>query len=153
LFDETSKRFGIENIAKIRISASNDINEKSINEFNTAGHNIDIYGIGTNLVTCQLQPFINIKLVTKKFSNTTLYKIIENNEFTSEIISDKPLDEIKKLTQSINIFQKSKTLLTNGLTFNEKNISKSRSNLIENLNHINKIISHHSPNNIKINTI
>lgn len=32
--------------------ASNDINEQVINELNEAGHQIDVLGIGTNLVTC-----------------------------------------------------------------------------------------------------
>ena len=39
-----------------KIVASNDINEDSLHRMNTAGHSIDVYGIGTNLVTCQKQP-------------------------------------------------------------------------------------------------
>jgi hypothetical protein len=42
------------------VSASNDINERAIKEFNLKGHALDILGIGTNLVTCQLQPFVEI---------------------------------------------------------------------------------------------
>ena len=34
------------------IVASNDINEDRIREFNQVGHEMNVYGIGTNLVTC-----------------------------------------------------------------------------------------------------
>jgi nicotinic acid phosphoribosyltransferase len=154
LFDEISKRYGIENIAKIKISASNDINEISINESNTAGHNIDIFGIGTNLVTCQLQPFININVETKKISTTSLYKHIDSfNEFLSEIISDKSLDNIKEILESGNIIKKSKTLLSKGSSFCEKDLIKSRSNLIDNLHNISKVISLYSEKYINIKTL
>lgn len=51
------------------ISASNDINERSLKEFNEKvsfknwfkGHEIDTFGIGTNLVTCQAQPYMIFK--------------------------------------------------------------------------------------------
>jgi nicotinate phosphoribosyltransferase len=38
------------------IVASNDINESVLNSINKQGHAITIFGIGTNLVTCQAQP-------------------------------------------------------------------------------------------------
>ena len=36
----------------MKVVASNDINEKVIRELNAANHEIDVFGIGTNLVTC-----------------------------------------------------------------------------------------------------
>lgn len=52
LFRETGERLGVD-FSHIKVVASNDINEKTIEELNAAGHEIDIFGIGTNLVTCQ----------------------------------------------------------------------------------------------------
>lgn len=41
---------------ELHIVASNDINEDVLHELNERDHGITIYGIGTNLVTCQKQP-------------------------------------------------------------------------------------------------
>jgi nicotinate phosphoribosyltransferase len=74
LFDVSSKTYNIEAISNIKVSASNDINERSIKGFNQNGHSLDILGIGTNLVTCQLQPFVEIvsRVVDKPNINTNI---------------------------------------------------------------------------------
>lgn len=41
---------------KLNITASNDISENVLISLNEEGHEIDTFGIGTNLVTCQAQP-------------------------------------------------------------------------------------------------
>ena len=45
---------------KCSIVASNDINETILHALNEQGHDIDVYGIGTNLVTCQAQPALGM---------------------------------------------------------------------------------------------
>jgi len=52
LMIETGSKYGYD-FSKLRIVVSNDINEITLNQFNEQGHEIDVFGIGTNLVTCQ----------------------------------------------------------------------------------------------------
>ncbi len=47
---------GEEVFGKCLIVASNDINEDVLLSLNREGHEIDVFGIGTHLVTCQMQP-------------------------------------------------------------------------------------------------
>lgn len=61
LIDEIADQYKNYGMKNMKISASNDINENSLKQFNKQGHNLHILGIGTNLVTCQLQPFCYIK--------------------------------------------------------------------------------------------
>mmetsp|Transcript_19677 Transcript_19677/g.27669 ORF Transcript_19677/g.27669 Transcript_19677/m.27669 type:complete len:552 (+) Transcript_19677:72-1727(+) len=41
---------------KMDVVASNDINESVLHSLNKQGHAVTVFGIGTNLVTCQAQP-------------------------------------------------------------------------------------------------
>ncbi|ETO26382.1 nicotinate phosphoribosyltransferase-like protein [Reticulomyxa filosa] len=58
-FQDVSKQFQVP-LADLTIVASNDINEEILYSLkvslNQQGHEIDAFGIGTNLVTCQKQP-------------------------------------------------------------------------------------------------
>lgn len=68
LFREVDTRLGKNALTDLMISASNDINEKVLAALDKQGHEIDCFGIGTHLVTCQSQPALGCvyKLVEVK---------------------------------------------------------------------------------------
>eukprot|EP01129_Flabellula_baltica_P003638 TRINITY_DN13396_c0_g1_i2.p1 TRINITY_DN13396_c0_g1~~TRINITY_DN13396_c0_g1_i2.p1 ORF type:complete len:524 (-),score=102.67 TRINITY_DN13396_c0_g1_i2:41-1612(-) len=55
-FTEVAEKYNLEKIARLSICASSDIEENLIHQFNENGHSIDVYGVGTNLVTCKGNP-------------------------------------------------------------------------------------------------
>jgi nicotinate phosphoribosyltransferase len=56
LFHEIGERYDRSFFYDLDIVASNDINEAVLHSLNKQGHAITMFGIGTNLVTCQNQP-------------------------------------------------------------------------------------------------
>ena len=56
MFERAAKHTGANFFANFTIVASNDLNEAVIRSLNLQGHSIDVFAVGTNLVTCQAQP-------------------------------------------------------------------------------------------------
>lgn len=55
-FTEVATKHARPSFEKLRIVASNDINEDVLYALSKQGHSIDAFGVGTHLVTCQAQP-------------------------------------------------------------------------------------------------
>ncbi|KAJ8521033.1 hypothetical protein ON010_g17871 [Phytophthora cinnamomi] len=60
--------YNVDYFKTLNITASNDINEPVLNSLNEQRHEINAYGIGTHLVTCQAQPALGM-----------VYKLVEIN--------------------------------------------------------------------------
>jgi len=56
MFIEVGQKFNKPWMKEMRIVASDDINEWKLHRFNQVGHEMDVFGVGTHLVTCQAQP-------------------------------------------------------------------------------------------------
>eukprot|EP00052_Salpingoeca_macrocollata_P033078 m.7309 g.7309 ORF g.7309 m.7309 type:complete len:575 (+) comp4671_c0_seq1:94-1818(+) len=66
MFGRAAENFNAEFLKSCKIVASNDINEETLYSLNSQGHSIDVFGIGTHLVTCQSQPALG-----------AVYKLVE----------------------------------------------------------------------------
>ena len=75
-FAEASTRFG-KDLTHMKVVASNDINEAAIKELNSRNHAVDMFGIGTNLVTCQAQPALGMVYKVCEFKGIPRIKISE----------------------------------------------------------------------------
>ncbi|KAL0381851.1 UNVERIFIED_CONTAM: Nicotinate phosphoribosyltransferase 1 [Sesamum angustifolium] len=77
-FRAIEKEFGIRDFGKTSITASNDLNEETLDALNKQGHEVDAFGIGTHLVTCYAQPALGVVFKLVEINNQPRIKLSED---------------------------------------------------------------------------
>eukprot|EP00029_Vermamoeba_vermiformis_P008870 TRINITY_DN4267_c0_g1_i1.p1 TRINITY_DN4267_c0_g1~~TRINITY_DN4267_c0_g1_i1.p1 ORF type:complete len:534 (+),score=130.04 TRINITY_DN4267_c0_g1_i1:104-1705(+) len=77
IFVAVAQEYNKPEFAKIKICASSDISETTIYSLNQQKHEIDIFGIGTHLVTCQAQPALGCVYKLVSINNLPRLKLSE----------------------------------------------------------------------------
>ncbi|XP_078434223.1 nicotinate phosphoribosyltransferase 2-like [Wolffia australiana] len=78
IFTEIEKEFSIPGFGKMVITASNDLNEETLDALNKQGHEIDAFGIGTYLVTCRAQAALGCVFKLVEINNQPRIKLSED---------------------------------------------------------------------------
>ncbi|CAH9080879.1 unnamed protein product [Cuscuta epithymum] len=77
-FCAVEKEFGVHGFGKMSITASNDLNEETLDGLNKQGHEVDAFGIGTHLVTCYAQPALGVVFKLVEINNQPRIKLSED---------------------------------------------------------------------------
>ncbi|XP_049935512.1 nicotinate phosphoribosyltransferase 2-like isoform X2 [Nymphaea colorata] len=77
-FRAIEKEFGVCGFGDMTITASNDINEETLDALNKQGHEVDAFGIGTHLVTCYAQAALGGVFKLVQINNQPRIKLSED---------------------------------------------------------------------------
>ncbi|XP_031108014.1 nicotinate phosphoribosyltransferase 2-like isoform X3 [Ipomoea triloba] len=77
-FCAIEKEFGVPGFGKMSITASNDLNEETLDALNKQGHEVDAFGIGTHLVTCYAQAALGVVFKLVEINNQPRIKLSED---------------------------------------------------------------------------
>ncbi|CAL5369483.1 unnamed protein product [Camellia sinensis] len=77
-FCTIEKEFGVPDFGKMGITASNDLNEETLDALNKQGHEVDSFGIGTYLVTCYAQAALGCVFKLVEINNQPRIKLSED---------------------------------------------------------------------------
>ncbi|KAM7507109.1 hypothetical protein LguiA_017562 [Lonicera macranthoides] len=77
-FRVIEKEFNAPGFGKMNITASNDLNEETLDALNKQGHEIDAFGIGTYLVTCYAQAALGCVFKLVEINNQPRIKLSED---------------------------------------------------------------------------
>ncbi|KAJ3675161.1 hypothetical protein LUZ60_004203 [Juncus effusus] len=78
IFNIIETEFQITGFGKTAITASNDLNEETIDALNKQGHEMDAFGIGTYLVTCYAQAALGCVFKLVEINNQPRIKLSED---------------------------------------------------------------------------
>ncbi|KAK3020013.1 hypothetical protein RJ639_004973 [Escallonia herrerae] len=77
-FCSIEMEFGVPGFGKMGITASNDLNEETLDALNKQGHEVDAFGIGTYLVTCYAQAALGCVFKLVEINNQPRIKLSED---------------------------------------------------------------------------
>ncbi|KAH1118855.1 hypothetical protein GLYMA_17G172500v4 [Glycine max] len=77
-FYSIENEFGVPGFGKLQITASNDLNEETLDALNKQGHEVDAFGIGTYLVTCYAQAALGVVFKLVEINNQPRIKLSED---------------------------------------------------------------------------
>ncbi|CAF2133446.1 hypothetical protein IGI04_013929 [Brassica rapa subsp. trilocularis] len=72
------RELNVPDFGKMIITASNDLNEETVDALNKQGHEVDAFGIGTNLVTCYSQAALGCVFKLVEINNQPRIKLSED---------------------------------------------------------------------------
>ncbi|CAL5372940.1 unnamed protein product [Camellia sinensis] len=77
-FRTIEKELRVPDFGKMSITASNDLNEETLDALNKQGHEVDAFGIGTYLVTCYAQAALGCVFKLVEINNQPRIKLSED---------------------------------------------------------------------------